>query len=73
MHEMRELVELVAQEVFGGVLPPFPSVIIEAVLQIPCVRDAPGPETAVLVDALTAAISDYLDAQRAAEETEFAN
>jgi hypothetical protein len=67
MNDADKLVEAIAEEIFGGVLPPFVNVIVGAVLvSVPPIRGAREAETQRLTEELTRACYRRLQAQHGA-------
>lgn len=69
-----DLVDALEKNVFHGRLPPFPDMIVKAVVQsVPCFKTAGEAETQQLIKALHRAISLRLDAHRANDRAPFLN
>lgn len=69
-----ELVRLVSEKCFHGVLPPHPDIICEAVVKcMPGVADADEEVQKQFANELLLALCERIHAQAIAEETEFQN
>jgi hypothetical protein len=70
--DMDSLVQLIAEKMFHGVLPPFPEVIIENVVKVAC-ADANEETAQWFSDELYRALRSRLQAKKSADETTFLN
>ena len=64
--------DTIARQCFGGVLPPFPEVIIENVVKVACV-DADEATAQRFADELYVALHERLEAQACVETAGFKN